>query len=373
MCNKPETLNEILNEYDLRGLISCVPLTDGHINDTYLLGFDSNASNTFRVLQRINTDVFTDPDKLMQNYVAVTSYLKDKIIREGGDPDRETLTVFPSKTGASFIKDVNGDCWRLINYITDTMTCNSAEKPEICRNAGFAFGRFLKMLNEYPSETLFETIPDFHNTPKRLIDFEASVTADRSGRAKNVINEIRFVRERNCDCDRLTQLLRTGELPIRVTHNDTKLNNVLFDKTSGKGICVIDLDTVMPGSSLYDFGDSLRFAGNTAAEDEKDLSKVSFSVDTYRYFTEGYLSAAAESLTANEIANLPFSVKLMTLECGMRFLKDYIDGDVYFKVKYPEHNLVRCRSQFKLVEDIERKLPLLNKITDEIYHEMISK
>lgn len=360
-------INEIIDNYDFKGsYYDFSAIYHGHINNTYVLSFDDDGSEKQYILQQINTNVFKNVDKLMENYVGVTKFVRDKVVEHGGNPKRESLKVYFTKDGKPYYTDKNGRCWRVINYIINTVSVNLPDNTEICRKAGKAFGNFQKLLADYPIDKLHETIPNFHNTVSRYNDFLAAVERDEAGRAAEVASEISFVRSRQKDCSVLLDLLEKGQLPLRVTHNDTKLNNILFDRKSGEGICIIDLDTVMPGLSLYDFGDSLRFAGNTANEDEKDLSKVSFSLDVYNSYTQGYLSAAGDSLTEYEIYYLPFSCKLMTLECGMRFLTDYLNGDVYFKTDYPEHNLDRCHTQFKLVEDIEKKYTQLLAITQRI-------
>ena len=342
------------------------PITDGHINDTYVVEYLLADGKTEKyLLQRINTNVFKMPVELMENVMGVTAHLKNKIIAAGGDPMRETLTVYPAKDGKNYVMSDDGGCWRLYNFVDDTYSINELTNPDDFRNAALTFGNFQKLLADYPIETLYETIPNFHNTPSRFKDFLEALEKNASGRKGEAVPEIDFVLAREKDCSVITDLLDSGMLPVRVTHNDTKLNNVLFDNTTKKGLCVVDLDTVMPGSSLYDFGDSIRFGANTAAEDEKDLSKVSLSLEYFKAYVEGYLEAAGKSLTENEINYLPFSAKLLTLECGIRFLGDFINGDVYFKTEYPEHNLVRARTQFKLVEDIEAKYSEMMRIVDD--------
>ncbi len=361
-------IDEILANYTFKGEYrDYSTLNNGHINNTYLLRFDYNGCEKSYVLQQINTAVFKDPDGLMNNYVSVTDFVRKKVAAAGGDPKRESVKVYFTNDGKSYYLDKDGRYWRVINYIIDTVSYNFPDSTEICRKAGKTFGNFQKLLADYPAETLVETIPNFHNTVSRYAAFEEALKADKVGRAASVQKEIDFVVSRKKDCSVLLDLLEKGELPIRVTHNDTKLNNVLFDKESGEGICVIDLDTVMPGLSLYDFGDSLRFAGNTADEDEKDLSKVKFNMDYYRSYTEGYLSAAGDSLTEKEVYYLPFSCKVMTLECGIRFLTDYLNGDVYFRIGYPEQNLDRCRTQLKLVEEMEKLYDEMFAVTQSIY------
>ncbi len=364
-------LDEILGNYKFKGTYSGYSvMNNGHINNTFALKFDDGGAEKVYILQQINTSVFKDPDILMQNYIGVTNFVRDKVKQAGGDVKRESLKVYYTNDNKPYYLDNEGRYWRVINYIYDTVGYDVPENAELCRKTGQAFGAFQQLLADYPADKLSETIPNFHNTVSRYADFEAAVAADKMCRAESVQKEIDFAKARKDDCAVLLDLLEKGELPLRVTHNDTKLNNIRFDKATGEGICVIDLDTVMPGLSLYDFGDSLRFAGNTADEDEKDLSKVTFNMEFYRSYTEGYLSAAACSLNEAEVYYLPFSCKLMALECGMRFLTDYLKGDVYFRISYPEQNLDRCRTQFKLVEEIENKYDELMAVTQEIYKQV---
>ncbi|MCR5484852.1 MAG: phosphotransferase [Clostridiales bacterium] len=339
-------------------------IDNGHINSTYVVEFETELEQiNYYLLQEININVFRKPDELMQNIENVTAYLTKQIEKEGGDVNRETLHVYRTKDDKPYYVDKNGKYWRVYNFITNSYTCQIIEDPLVLFNAAKAFGRFQCMLADYPSETLFETIPNFHNTAVRFGDLKQAVETDAVGRASSVQKEIEFAFKREKDAHVLVDLLEKNKLPLRVTHNDTKLNNVMFDKDTNEGICVVDLDTVMPGLSLYDFGDSIRFGANTAEEDERDLSKVSLSLSLYEQYTRGYLSTAGKSLTELEIKYLPFSAKLMTYECGMRFLTDYLNGDTYFHTDYDDHNLVRCRTQFKLVEDIEKKLDTMSEIT----------
>ncbi len=371
MSEKINTANELLNAFTFEGeLVEIKQLHDGHINNTYVFDFDDNGKIRRYLVQILNTYVFKQPDALMNNVVGVTNHLRKVVIANGGDPERECLTVYPAKDGKPYYIDSEGNFWRCYNFIFNAHSCQSVENEEIFFNAAKAFGKFQQMLADYPGETLVETIPNFHNTESRFADFKKAVADNLSGRADTVLKEIDFVCAREADCSVLVELLKSGELPLRVTHNDTKLNNVMFDDETNEGICVVDLDTVMPGLSLYDFGDSIRFGASTASEDEKDLSKVSMSLDLFRTYTLGYLTTAGESLTAKEIEYLPFSAKLMTLECGMRFLGDYLNGDVYFKTAYPEHNLDRCHTQFVLVADMERKMDEMKKIVAECCKEL---
>lgn len=367
--NTPFPLQQIIDEFGFEGEYTGYRVSnDGHINNTFVVDFkNADGSDVSYLVQLINTNVFKNPDELMENIVGVTAYLRNIVIERGGDPERECLNVFFTKEGKPYFRTDNGECWRCYNFITDAHACQSIDDPKTFYNAAKAFGTFQCLLADYPSNTLHETIPNFHNTRSRFADFKKAVGDDLKGRAAGVRKEIDFVLSRESDTGILVDMLERGELPLRVTHNDTKLNNVMFDNKTDEGICVIDLDTVMPGLSLYDFGDSIRFGASTAAEDEKDLGKVSFDIELYKVYTEGYLSAAGKSLTDAEIEYLPFSSKLMTLECGMRFLGDYLNGDTYFRTEYPEHNLVRSRTQFKLVEDMERQLDEMKKVTREIY------
>ncbi|MGN0544398.1 MAG: phosphotransferase enzyme family protein [Acutalibacteraceae bacterium] len=364
----PFPLEKIIEEFGFEGeYIGYRTSNDGHINNTFVLDFkNADGSKTSYLVQLINTNVFKNPDELMENIVGVTSYLRNIIIERGGDPERECLTVFFTKDGAPYFRDNEGNCWRCYNFITDAHAYQSIDDPRTFYNAAKAFGMFQCMLAGYPSHTLHETIPNFHNTRSRLTDFKEAVSSDAKSRAAGAQREIDFVLAREADTGVLVDMLDRGELPLRVTHNDTKLNNVMFDNLTDEGICVVDLDTVMPGLSLYDFGDSIRFGANTAAEDEKDLDKVSLSLDLYKTYAEGYLASAGKSLTPAEIEYLPFAAKLMTLECGMRFLGDYLNGDTYFRTAYGDHNLVRCRTQLKLVAEMERHMDEMKKITQDI-------
>lgn len=366
-----ETIIKVCRAFGIKGrLTGTKVLTDGHINTTVCAVFENGGEEKKYLVQKINTHVFKDPDALMQNIVNVTHFLRKKIRASGGDPERETLHFLKTADGELYFEDETG-CWRIYRFIDDSYTYNMIDSVEVFRNAGESFGRFQKLLNDYPSETLKETIPDFHNTPKRIENLEKSAEADVCARIAGVQNEIDFAVSRKDRAGLALKLCENGEIPLRVTHNDTKLNNILFDAKSHRGICVIDLDTIMPGLSLYDFGDAIRFGAKTADEDEPDLSKVSVSLELYEAYTRGYLSSCAAALTRAEVDSLAYSAFLMTYECGVRFLTDYLDGDVYFKIAYPEHNLVRARNQFKMVEEIEKKLDEMNRITRKIYSEIM--
>lgn len=340
------------------------PFGEGHINETYAVYMpEQDGQDVPRyVLQRINTNVFKNPDQVMDNIFGVTEYLRNVIRQDGGDLDRETLSYIKTKDGESYFEDDNGQPWRCLHYVPNSVCYQQVERPEQFYQSALSFGHFLKQLGDYPAESLYETIPQFHDTVKRFRDFDDAQRKDVKNRARHCRPEIEFVLKRENDCGVLMQQLEEGVLPLRVTHNDTKLNNILFDADTGKGLCIIDLDTIMPGLAANDFGDSIRFGASTAEEDEKDLEKVHFDINLYEMYVKGYLETAKDVLTPEEIASLPWGARLMTLECGMRFLADFLQGDVYFKTAYPEHNLVRARTQFRLVEEMEEQFDEMNRI-----------
>ena len=336
----------------------------GHINDTFAVWAADHSRRW--ILQRINTDTFTDPAGLMENVTGVTSYLRREILARGGDPDRETLNVVPTREGKPYYTDCEGGAWRAYLFVEGTVCLQKVENERDFYTAAETFGNFQNQLAGYPAATLHETIARFHDTPNRYANFEKALAADVMGRAKEIGPEIAFIRAREADCRVLVDQLAAGVLPLRVTHNDTKLNNVLIDQATGKGICVIDLDTVMPGLSAYDFGDSIRFGANDCAEDEPDQSKVHFSLHLYEVFARGYLAAAGSAMTEAERRSLPWGARLMTLECGIRFLTDYLEGDHYFKISRPAQNLDRARTQFTLVEGMEREFDAMTQLALEL-------
>lgn len=346
---KKQLLKQFLVEQDV---VSVEPYGSGHINHTYLAKMSEGRKY---ILQGINTTIFKNTDELMENILHVTSFLREEISRTGGDPKRGTLTVVMMKDGSSYYTDEDGSKWRVYEFIEGAQTFDAVESKEDFYQSAVAFGKFQAQLANFPAETLHETIPNFHNTAKRYQDFEKAVEADVKGRAAEVQEEIAFVRARSKEVSELHDMLAKGELPLRVTHNDTKLNNIMIDSDTHQAICVIDLDTVMPGLSAHDFGDAIRFGANTAAEDEPDVSKVSLSLELFEIYVKGFLEGCGGRLTPNEIKVLPMGAKMMTLECGMRFLADYLEGDVYFKISREKHNLDRCRTQFALVADMEKK------------------
>lgn len=356
MENKPD-FKEIVQNICFKGdFIEVQPYDCGHINDTFVAYFNlANGIKKRYILQRINHRIFTEPDRLMKNIVGITGFLREKIIKEGGDPTRETLNLVPTTNGKYYYQTSTGEYWRGYVFIEGANTYQRVMKPEHFYFAGKAFGRFQGLLSDYPVKELYEVIPDFHNTKKRFNAFQNAVANDIANRAAGVKDEIDFIIKRADEASLLIDQLEAGKLPLRVTHNDTKYNNVMIDDITGQGICIIDLDTVMPGLSLYDFGDAIRSGANPAEEDERDLSKVCMDLALYEEYTRGFLEEAGAFLTAAETEYLPWSAKIMTFECGMRFLTDYLNGDVYFKVHREGHNLDRARTQIKMVKDMESK------------------
>ncbi len=339
--------------FDFGGPMVCDPhhYGEGHINDTFVVW---RADHTKRfILQRINTDTFTDPAGLMENICGVTRHLRTKIQAEGGDLGRECLNVIPTLSGAAYYIDSEGNAWRAYDFVENTVCLQQVGCEADFRTVAETLGKFQNQLADYPASTLHETIARFHDTPNRYANFEKALAADALGRAKTIAPEIAFIHAREKDCHVLLDQLAAGEIPLRVTHNDTKINNVLLDEATGKGICVIDLDTVMPGLSAYDFGDPIRTGANDCAEDEPDQSKVHFDLHLYEVFAKGYLSTAGSTMHTAEKRSLAWGAKLMTLECGIRFLTDYLEGDHYFHIARPNHNLDRARTQFTLVRQME--------------------
>lgn len=360
-------LEEALAGFDFGGKVAgALRYGQGHINDTFAVYTQQPDDSARRfILQRINTHVFKNPVQLMENIVGITGYLRRQIEQSGGDPNRETLTVVPARSGEALYTTADGGVWRCYLFVEDTVCCQSAETPELFRASGRAFGRFSRLLEGYPAETLHETIKDFHDTRVRFQNFEKALGADALGRAADCRPEIEFALAHAADCPVLMDLLDAGELPLRVTHNDTKLNNILMNMEKTEGVCVIDLDTVMPGLLLHDYGDSIRFGANTAPEDADDVSAVQFSLPLFETYTAGYLETAGPAMTAKEKQLLPWGAKLMTLECGLRFLTDYLEGDIYFRVNHSGKNLARCRSQFKLVADMEQQWDQMHEIVQK--------
>lgn len=362
-----DRIKQVASHFQFEGnLIKIESYGSGHINDTYLLTYAIGWMGCIRViLQRINNNVFPEPVQLMENIVNVTSFLHNKILENNGDPYRETLNVIPTVNGEFYYKESEEDYWRSFMFVSDAFCYEAVSQPEDFYQSALAFGRFQCLLAEFPVEKLHETITDFHNTKKRFMDFQRAVAADTAGRASSVQKEIQFILDREEDACFFTDLIKKNALPIRVTHNDTKLNNIMIDSKTRQGICVIDLDTTMPGLAMYDFGDSIRFGANTGAEDERDLSKVSLNMELFDIYTKGFIEGCRGQLTSRELELLPMGAKIMTYECGMRFLMDYLQNDVYFKTSRAGQNLDRARSQLKLVMDMESKWDEINKVVEK--------
>ena len=362
-----EELEEVINEFQYEGkLVFIKPYGSGHINDTFLLKYEIGYMGSLNViLQRMNRGIFEKPVELMENVIGVTEHLKKKIVEMGGDPERETLNLIPAKNGKKYVIDSQGEYWRSYIYITDATSYDKVEKPEDFYESAVAFGKFQGLLSDYPAESLHDTIRGFHDTKARFLAFQNAVEKDICGRKSSVKKEIEFVLAHEKLTTVFDTLIRKGEIPLRVTHNDTKLNNIMIDDETRKAICVIDLDTVMPGLAVNDFGDSIRFGASTGEEDERDLSKVSCSMELFDLYTKGFIEGCNGSLTKEELDMLPIGAMTMTYECGMRFLTDYLEGDHYFKVHREGHNLDRCRTQFKLVKDMEEKLEQMNEIVNK--------
>ncbi len=343
--------------------VSAKPFGNGHINDTKLITTKGTDGALHKyVLQKINRSVFRNPDKLMENYASVTEYIRRQVIAEGGDPEREVLNLVHTFDGKTYTTDNKGDYWRMLTFVENSMSYDKVERPEQFYDSAVAFGNFQYMLRDYPADTLHETIANFHNTPDRYRQLMEAVERDACGRLSEVEREVEFARAREDFAHTLERAHKEGRLPLRVTHNDTKLNNILFDAEAGRSLCVVDLDTIMPGYSVNDFGDSIRFGATTALEDEADLSKVNFDIELYELYVKGFIEGAKGGLTEAELDLLPIGAIMMTYECGMRFLADYLGGDTYFRTHRPGQNLDRARNQFKLVADMEEHLDEMREI-----------
>ena len=348
---------KLLSNFDINGeFVSCEPYGSGLINRTYVAVYSVNGKRKRFIVQRINTNLFKNVDGLMNNIKLVTEFNRNEIIKRGGDPDRESLTLVYTKNGAAYYRAEEGDCYRVYVFIEDAKGYDVVEKPEHFYQSAVAFGKFAQLLDRFDSTQLFEVLPDFHNTVKRFDNLKKSLAADKFNRAADVKAEIDFALKHENIVGNIVNLLESGKMPSRVTHNDTKLNNVLIDTRTDKAVCVIDLDTMMPGSICYDFGDSIRFGCNPCLEDTPETEKVIFSVSLFEEYARGYLI---------EKKNLTMGAILMTYECGIRFLTDYLDGDVYFRLSRERQNIDRTRTQFKLVADMESQYDKLNSIIDK--------
>ncbi len=343
----------VAEQFCLEGeVVEVCPYGEGHINLTLLV----TTTKKRYIMQKMNTRIFSDPDGLMANICGVTEHLRARNI--------ETLYVVPSKAGECYLK--GEECYRVYDFIENTVTYQQVTDREVFKNSGKAFGEFQNYLAEFDASKLTEIIKRFHDTPKRFADFKEALKKDAFGRAKDCKAEIDFILSHENTYGIAMEGLKDGSLPLRVTHNDTKLNNILMDAETGEARAVIDLDTIMPGSMLFDFGDSIRFGASTAAEDEPDSSKVHFDISLFQAYAEGYVGAVRDSITEREAELLPYGAYLMTVECGMRFLADYLSGDTYFATKYEGHNLVRCRTQIRLASEMEERFTEMGKIIENI-------
>lgn len=368
MTKKNHDIGSIVTQFQFEGVLQdSGDYGNGHINDTYLLNFLDGENLNRYILQRINTSIFKQPQEVMENIEAVSSYLREQIVERGGDPLREAMTIIRTTDNELGYVDEDENYWRAYLFIENSMSIELIENPEHFYKSGLAFGEFQAALADFPADKLHFTIPNFHNTVSRLEAFKTALKENKSGRAHLIEDEIAFVLDREAFASTLWDYNAEGKLPLKVTHNDTKINNILFDRDTIETLCVIDLDTVMPGFSLDDFGDSIRSGATTGAEDEKDLSKVNFSLELYEQFALGFLEGSNNTLSPLEIELLPEGAKMMTFECGVRFLTDYLDGDVYFKTERPEHNLDRTRTQFKLVSDMEAQWEAMKEISQRFH------
>ncbi|SJZ60937.1 dTDP-glucose pyrophosphorylase [Cetobacterium ceti] len=364
---KAYRLKELVKHFQLEGkFLKGIGHNSGHINDTFVIEVLNLEGRIKRyIFQRINTKIFNNPEKLMENIEKITTHIGKKVEALGGDPLRETLTIVKTLDGKNFYVDEDNEVWRMYHYIEGAKTYMKVEKPEHMYKTGKALGKFQKQLSDFPVEDLYDTLPNFHNTAMRFENFKRALENNRAGRVDLVRDEIQFILSREKDTRVLIDLLEKGKLPLRVTHNDTKFNNIMIDEATDEGIAVIDLDTVMGGLSLYDFGDSMRSGATTALEDEEDLSKVNFSMELFEEYTRGFLETAGDTLNKEELDHLAFSAKVITLEQAIRFLGDYLDGDIYYKISKENHNLIRARNQIKLVKDMEANMESMKDIVNK--------
>ncbi|MDR2429426.1 MAG: aminoglycoside phosphotransferase family protein [Puniceicoccales bacterium] len=364
----PHDIPAIAAQFDLRGdFINATAYGSGNINDTFAITCDQAGVRVRYILQRVNHHVFKNTAGVMENVARICRHTLRRLQVDGvPDAARRTLTLVPSRTGADWFVDAGGNHWRVFLFIELARSYDVIETTEQARAAAEAFGNFTKLLVDLPGGRLVETIPNFHNTMWRYGEFQRALASDARNRARDVRDEIAFLQERKADCSVVVDAIARGEIPERVTHNDTKLNNILIDNRTQRALCVIDLDTAMPGSALYDFGDMVRSATSPVGEDERDLRKVVCRPGYFKALALGYLAALGGTLNKAEKALLPFSGKLLALELGMRFLTDYLDGDVYFKTTRPGHNLDRCRNQFALARSIETQMEAMARVVDSL-------
>ncbi len=360
-------IKTVLPHFCFRGEYeSASELLSGNVNSTYHLVYRQPGGGRGEyILQRINDYVFKEPARVMNNIALVTEHLRRNTVKAGYSPERHVLEIIPTEDGGIIYQQPDGGFWRAYVYIDNSIAYDTVPSLDVMREVGRGFGTFQRLLYDFPADRLYVSIPNFHNTVKRFYAFVRSIDEDKAERARSVDDEIEYLFEHRRMMGSIVKLLENGELPLRVTHNDTKSNNVMVDLSTQQAICVIDLDTVMPGSALYDYGDAVRFGASTAAEDEPDISKIGLDLEKTRYFTEGFVTETNGFLTERELRLLPLGIKVLTCELAMRFLTDYLDGDLYFRVNSPQHNLIRARAQMALLDDIERKEDALNQMIDE--------
>jgi aminoglycoside phosphotransferase (APT) family kinase protein len=368
MPYQEKQLQEISGKFQIYGhILHAETLKIGHINETYTATYDQGGTRVRYIHQKINQNVFKNPAAVMKNVMRVTTHIRKKQeARDLRDVTRRSLIVIPTRDGKAYYQNGGGEVWRTFVFVEGVETYESVQTPEQARQAGRAFGEFQGLLVDLPGERLNETIPNFHHTRKRFNAFRQAVQSDHYNRAKEARQEIDFALSREPMVDVILDAMAKGKIPERITHNDTKFNNVMLDVFTGEAMCIVDLDTVMPGCALYDFGDMVRTTTSPTLEDETDLSKVKMQMPMFRKLAEGYLSTAGQFLTKHEKALIAFSGKLITFEIGLRFLTDYLSGDTYFRIHRPGHNLDRCRTQFKLVESIERQHDAMQKYVDRL-------
>ncbi len=366
-------LKKIVDHFNMPGeFIEARSYGTGHINDTYLIDYQLNSHNGKTVIQRINHEVFREPLKMMDNIVRVTNHLRVKLAhRYPDDIHRRVLTAIPTRDDRFCYQDEEGNFWRGFEFIDRARTWDVLQSLDQAYQAAKAFGEFQTLLGDLPQPKLHETIPDFHNGPKRYRDFMEVLEKDPCNRARKAYKEIEFLQEQEATFEVVPQLLESGAIPLRTTHNDTKINNVLLDDRSGEGVCVLDLDTTMPGVSLYDFGDIVRTTVSSAAEDETDLSKICVDMERFGAIVKGFLAGAGGGLNRTEVEYLVFGGKLLTLIIGTRFLTDYLAGDRYYKIHHEGHNLQRCRAQFKLVQSIIDHEDIMNRQVERIHSQIV--
>lgn len=365
-------IKRIIPHFNFNGkYIRASEITSGNVNSTYRLEYQQGGKQKLYTLQHINRYVFKHPVEVVGNIVCVTNHLRDKMREMGLPVDRRVLELISTTDGNYIYEDEQGEYWRAYTFIEDADALDIVNTGAQMEEVGRAFGNFQRLLTDFDVNKLFVTIPDFHNTTKRFYRFVRSLDEDKVGRVRECEDEIEFLFEHRRMMNEIVRLLDKGVLPVRVTHNDTKANNVLLDSETGKALCVIDLDTVMPGSALYDYGDAIRYGASTAAEDEEDTSKIALHMEKARAFTRGFIAESNGFLSREELVRLPLGIKVLTCELAMRFLTDYLDGDLYFKVNSPDHNLIRARAQIALLRDVERHEDQLQKMTEDFIREFV--